>query len=99
MLFATTAWAGTNLGTTPTVSGASNLNAGVVSVVNAVLNFVAVIVLVLIVIAGFRIMLSQGDEGARDGAKKTIIYLIIGLIIIVFAKALTNFIINTIGNA
>ena len=99
MLFATSAWAGTSLSATPTVSGASNLNSGVAQVVNAVLNFVAVIALVLIVIAGFRIMLSQGDEPARDGAKKTIIYLIIGIIIIVFAKAITNFIINTAGNA
>ncbi len=99
MLFAAKAWAGTSLSAVPSVTGANNLHAGVVAVVNAVLNFVALIVLVLIVIAGFRILLSQGDEGARDDAKKTIIYLIIGLIIIVFAKAITNFIIATIANA
>jgi hypothetical protein len=48
------------------------------------------------VISGFRLLLSQGDEAARDGAKKTIIYLIIGLIVIVFAKAIATFILNTV---
>ncbi len=97
MLFATAAWA-TSLSTVPEVEGATDLNSGVINVVNAVLDFVAIVVLVLIVIAGFRIMLSQGDETARDGAKKTIIYLIIGLIIVVFAKALAKFIVVSIGN-
>jgi heme/copper-type cytochrome/quinol oxidase subunit 2 len=99
MLVAGSAWAGTNLGPVPNTNGANNLHQGVVAVVNAVLNFVALIVLVLIVISGFRLLLSQGDETARDSAKKTIIYLIIGLIVIVFAKAIANFIITTIGNA
>lgn len=100
LLISGSAWAGENyLGSPPDIKGANNLHKGVVGVVNELLNFVALIVLVLIVISGFRLLLSQGDETARDSAKKTIIYLIIGLIVIVFAKAIATFIVGTIGNA
>ncbi|MBM3227941.1 hypothetical protein FJZ27_03730 [Candidatus Peribacteria bacterium] len=94
LFFSGTAYA--QYGAVPPIAGQANLHQGVVNVVNALLNFVALIVLVLIVISGFRLLLSQGDEGARDSAKKTIIYLIIGLIVIVFARALATFIIGVV---
>jgi uncharacterized membrane protein len=84
------------LSTIPGIEGQSDITTGFVNIINAAIDFVGIIILLLIVISGFRLLLSQGDEAARDGAKKTIIYLIIGLIVIVFAKAIATFILNTV---
>jgi heme/copper-type cytochrome/quinol oxidase subunit 2 len=95
LLFSAKAWAIT-LSTIPGIEGQSDITTGFVNIINAAIDFVGIIILLLIVISGFRLLLSQGDEAARDGAKKTIIYLIIGLIVIVFAKAIATFILNTV---
>lgn len=50
------------------------------------------IALILIIIAGYQLMTSQGDPEAIKGAKETITSAIIGLLFIIFALALLQFI-------
>jgi predicted benzoate:H+ symporter BenE len=47
---------------------------------------------IVVVIAGIRLVISQGEEQEKDKAKKTIFYAIIGLIIILFAQAIVGFV-------
>jgi type IV secretory pathway VirB2 component (pilin) len=61
------------------------------NVLSYILGFLALIAVIVIIIAGFRLIFSQGEEGAKDKAKKTIFYAIIGLIVIVFAEFLVSF--------
>lgn len=56
-----------------------------------VLSFLALVAVVIIVIAGIRLIVSQGEEEAKDKAKKTIFYAILGLIVILFARAIVAF--------
>ena len=64
------------------------------TIINTTLNYVALVLLVVIFIAGVILLTSGGDEGRRDTAKKIIIYAIIGTLVIVFAKAIANFILD-----
>lgn len=63
------------------------------TVIKAALGLVGIIFLVLMVYAGIIWMIARGDEGKVEKAKDTIINSIIGLIIVVGAYAITNFVI------
>lgn len=74
----------------PDASNPEDIRDVVVNILEAVLNFLALIAVVVVVIAGIRLIVSQGDEGARDTAKKTIFYALIGLIIVLFARVIVS---------
>lgn len=63
----------------------------VTSVLRYVLSFLALIAVVIIVIAGIRLIVSQGNEEERDKSKKTILYAVIGLLIVLFARVIVGF--------
>ncbi|HSW88080.1 MAG TPA: pilin [Candidatus Saccharimonadales bacterium] len=48
--------------------------------------------LVFIIISGIKFIQSKGDPKSAEGAKQTMTYAIIGLIVIVLAAAIVNFI-------
>jgi len=60
------------------------------TIVNALLAVVAIIAVVFIVIGGVRYITSQGDEDAVELAKNTIIYSIVGLIVIILSAVIIN---------
>lgn len=66
------------------------------NVLNTIYGLIAIIAVVMIVIAGVKYMTSQGDPGKVAGAKNTIMYAIIGLIIVIFAFAITNFVLGAL---
>lgn len=64
----------------------------VIDILKRVLDFLALAAVVTIIIAGLFLLFSFGEEGARDRAKRIIIYTLIGLVIIFFARALVGFV-------
>ena len=68
----------------------------VLDVLERVLNFMALIAVIFIVVAGIRLVVSQGEEQEKDKAKKTIIYVIIGLVVILIASAIVSFVSDTL---
>ena len=66
----------------------TNPVAVVLAVFNFVLNLIGLMAAVILVIAGIRLIFSQGDEEGKDKAKKTILYAVIGLLVILFARAI-----------
>ena len=70
---------------------AGNLIVNIINWVMGILGFVAVIA---IIIGGVQYMTSTGDPGKVKKAKDTILYAVIGLIIIIFAAAIVNFVID-----
>ncbi|MCD5380868.1 hypothetical protein LR004_02975 [Candidatus Gracilibacteria bacterium] len=58
------------------------------------LSFVTVVAVIYIIYAGFRILTSSGDEETIKKSKNTIIYVIIGIVVIWFAWTIANFAIN-----
>jgi len=63
---------------------------------NAALSIVGIIFLILAIYGGFKILLSQGDAKAVKDGRNVIVYAIIGMIVIVLAYALTNFVFTNI---
>ena len=79
----------------PTFEGVRPANTGLVSsiinIVNALLVLAAITAVVFIIIGGVRYITAQGDEDAVAQAKNTIIYAIIGIIIIILAAVIVSF--------
>lgn len=69
------------------------------TVIKAALGLVGVIFLVLMVYAGYIWMIARGDESKTSKAKDTITAAIIGIIIVVGAYALTNFVVTAMTSA
>lgn len=67
------------------------------SIVNAVLAITGAIAVLIIVLAGFRMITSQGDPGAVSTARNAIIYSLIGLAVIIFVFAIVNFVVLGVG--
>jgi hypothetical protein len=55
------------------------------------LSFLALAGVVMVVIAGFYLVLSQGSDESKDKAKKIIYYVILGIIIVWIARSLVGF--------
>jgi hypothetical protein len=62
----------------------------VVSILATVLNFAALAAFVMVVIAGFYLVLSNGDDERKEKAKKTIFYTLIGLVVLLFSRIIVE---------
>lgn len=69
------------------------------NVINIALGLLGIIAVVLIVYAGFRWMTSAGNEEAVSSAKKTLMAAVIGLVIILSAYTIANYVILNIYDA
>lgn len=96
-------------GETPDIDGLpegtdeTSIKGTIIGILEAVLNFLALIAVVVVVIAGIRLIVSQGEEEAKEKAKKTILYALIGLIIVLFARVIvglvTSYLAEEVGGA
>ena len=83
-------------------SGVSSVNDGnstdlpsfITNIVNILLFLAGAIAVIVIIIGGIRYVLSSGDSGQVQAAKNTILYAVIGLIVVIMAYAIVNFVIN-----
>ena len=79
-------------GSVPDIGGAYDPRAKVTEIIIKILTFMALVAVVFIVIAGIRLVISQGEEAEKDKAKKTIFFVIIGLVLILLAQGIVAFI-------
>lgn len=61
-------------------------------VVNVLLFLVGAVAVIMLVIGGLRYVTSNGDQNAVTGAKNTILYAIIGIVVAFLAFAAVNFV-------
>lgn len=62
------------------------------TVINVFSIVVGAISVIMIIIGGFRYIISGGDSNGVTGAKNTIMYAIIGLVIVLFAQVIVRFV-------
>ncbi len=87
-------------GTTPFQGTAQGgLVQAIITIVNVLLILAAIIAAIFLVIGGVRYITSSGDEEAADKAKNTILYAVIGLIVIGLSAAIVNFVVGAIQGA
>lgn len=88
-------------GLTATGQKCSGGKAGFTKIVKAVINVLSIIVgavsVIMIIIGGFRYVVSAGDSNAISSAKNTILYAIVGLVIVLFAQIIVAFVITNVA--
>lgn len=62
------------------------------TVVNILLFIVGVLSVIMLIIGGLRYVVSGGNQTAVTGAKNTILYAIVGLVVALIAYAVVNFV-------
>ena len=62
-------------------------------VINTLSLIVGVVSVIMIIIGGLRYITSSGDSGNVTNAKNTILYAVVGLIIVLFAQVMVEFIV------
>ena len=67
------------------------------TVVNILLFIVGAVAVIMLVIGGLRYVTSNGDQNAVTGAKNTIMYAIIGIIVAFLAYAAVNFVVTQLA--
>lgn len=75
--------------------GSGELRTTIVDVINVLLTFVGIIAVILFIWAGFLMMTAAGNDEQVEKGKKTMIWAAIGIIVILFAWVLVDFIIDT----
>lgn len=84
-----------DIGYNPTVTNASSSTLS--KVMNTVYILAGMVAVLIIVIAGIMFVTSNGDSNRVSTAKQAILAALIGLVFIIFAFAITQFVIGRIG--
>lgn len=70
--------------------GEGSLKALIVKIVNYFLGFLGLVAVIMIIYGGFTYVTAAGKQEAVDSAKKTILYALIGIVIILLSFAIVN---------
>ena len=82
-------WDGTNCNATGvTVKGALTTTINVLSYIVGVASFI------MIIVGGFRYVTSGGDANSAKSARSTILYAVVGLVVVVVAQAIVQFVLG-----
>ncbi|MGH7234615.1 MAG: hypothetical protein ACREF7_04195 [Candidatus Saccharimonadales bacterium] len=82
-------------GATDISTGVKNIAVTVVNILSIVVGIVAVI---MIIYGGFRYITSGGESGNVSGAKNTLLFAIVGLVIVALAQVIVRWVIGTSSN-
>ena len=71
---------------------------GFTKIIRVIINTLSVVVgaisVIVIIVGGFRYVTSGGDSNATKGAKDTIMYAVIGLVVAIFAQVIIVFVLS-----
>lgn len=77
-------------------TGYENLTEFVFFVINFAISFSVVIVVISLIISGFKFILSFGDEDKVKGATKSMTYSLLGLVLVFLSPTIIEFIITQV---
>ena len=77
----------------------TDLEATVMNITNWILGFVFLIAVLMIIFGGVMYLTSAGSQDATDKAKKTIMYALIGLAVVLLAWVLISTLTSLLGTA
>lgn len=81
----------------------SNAESSVNNILTLVINIFSVVVgiiaVIMIIIGGIRFVLSGGDSANVTSARNTILYAIVGLVIVALAQILVRYVLNRVNNS
>ena len=62
-------------------------------IINTLLYIGGIVAVVMVIVGGVQMTTSAGDPGAVKKAKSTIVYAVVGLVVMILAYAIVNFVI------
>ncbi len=74
--------------------GTESFSALAKRIINIFSVVVGVVSVIMIIIGGFRYIVSNGDSNAVTGAKNSILYAVVGLVIVLFAQVIVRFVLT-----
>lgn len=93
------AFSGSNCSSTALTTDSNNSLAQIAkTTVNIMSLVVGIVAVIMIIYGGLRYITSGGDSGAVGNAKNTLIYAIIGLVIVALAQVIVHFVLNAALN-
>lgn len=79
-------------------AGATAVNGIITLVINIFSVVVGVVAVIMIIVGGLKYITSGGDSGNVTGAKNTILYAIIGLVVVALAQLVVKFVVGKSTN-
>ncbi|CAN5657844.1 hypothetical protein BH23PAT2_BH23PAT2_06000 [soil metagenome] len=79
-----------------TVDAEERVNGIIATVINVFSLVVGVISVIMIIIGGLKYITSGGDAGNVTGAKNTILYAVIGLVVVALAQIIVRFVLDKV---
>lgn len=89
----TASGSGSGCGSTSTTS----LNGLIAFIIDLLSVIVGVVAVIMIVVAGFRFVVSGGESQNVAGARNTIIYVIVGLVVVALAQIIVHFVLHNVA--
>ncbi len=71
-----------------------NFNTLMTRIINIFSIVVGAISVIMVIIGGFRYIISNGDSNGVSGAKNTILYALVGLVVVLFAQIIVRFVLS-----
>ena len=81
---------------TLSVTGYGDLSEFVISLINFAISFSVLIVVISLVITGFKYIFSMGDEEKVKEATRSLVFSLLGLVIVFLSPTIIEFIINEV---
>ncbi|HSX32554.1 MAG TPA: pilin [Candidatus Saccharimonadales bacterium] len=78
--------------------GSTTLQNIVTTVLNVFSIVVGIVAVVMIVVGGFKYITSGGESGNITSAKNTIVYAVIGLVVVALAQFIVKFVLNRVSS-
>lgn len=76
------------------VNSAKRLNDTIGTVINILTVVIGIVAVIMIIVGAFRFITSGGDAGKVSGAKNTVLFALIGLIIVALAQLIAGFVLK-----
>jgi len=83
-------------GCSATSGGTDKINSIITTVINIFSLVVGVVSVIMIIVGGFRYITSGGESSNVTSAKNTIIYALIGLVVVALAQFIVQFVLNKV---
>lgn len=74
----------------------TDLTTFITNIINVLLFVIGAVAVIMIIIGGIRYVTSNGDQTQVKGAKDTIMYSVIGLVVAILAYAIVQFVVTNI---
>lgn len=79
-----------------TTADENNLSSTIQKGINLVSIIVGIIAVIMIIIGGIRFVVSNGDSAKISTARNTIVYALVGLVLVAFAQIIVKFVLNKV---